>query len=539
MKLNKSALISCLSFLFFVAACSPPVYHQSIQNTDESIRHMESEKAKMAEKTKPLPAVTVNQGLYVDKTPISLAKQPAWLKNHIVLRGEQLPFTYYTKVITDGAGKNVLVRYQPGLKDVSKLSMNYSGTVKGALDILSSKTGFEYAIQGNDLYWQSIITRTFDVAFMPGASSYLMGKTNSSSSGASSSSSSTGSSVTAIIDDSAASQYSALSANISVWDDLKNSIDQMLSSEGKSIVSQSTTSVTVRDKPANVALVGKYIQSLNKTLSKQVLVKVEILTVTLENNFNFGIDWNIVQRAISNGTYQLISNNGAPISISSIIGLSNSSTSVGINSDSLLSSGANVPGMTGVISLISALEQQGKVSIVTQPQVLCQNNQVSAIRILDQQGYLASVQTTSLAGSSTTGGSSVTSQITPGAVLTGLTLYVLPKIMGDKVYMQVNADISQNLGIQNIASNGASASSLSPTSTVSIIQVPHITQKQFNQRSVVRSGDTLILSGFRQISNTAGASQLLSSDALGGRTAQQSNTETIVLITPIILPRIS
>lgn len=111
--------------------------------------------------------------------------------------------------------------------------------------------------------------------------------------------------------------------------------------------------------------------------------------------------------------------------------------------------------------------------------------------------------------------------------------------MGHKVYMQVNADISQNLGIVNIASNGASVSQLTANSQVSIIQVPHISQKQFNQRSVVKSGDTLILSGFKQISNTAGASQMLGSDALGGKSAQQYNTETIVLITPIILPGIA
>jgi len=105
--------------------------------------------------------------------------------------------------------------------------------------------------------------------------------------------------------------------------------------------------------------------------------------------------------------------------------------------------------------------------------------------------------------------------------------------------MQVNADISQNLGLKTIASNGADASSLSASSTVSIIQVPHITQKQFNQRSVIKSGDTIILSGFKQMSNVSGASQLLGSDALGGKMAQQTRTETIVLITPVILPGVA
>jgi type II secretory pathway component GspD/PulD (secretin) len=161
--------------------------------------------------------------------------------------------------------------------------------------------------------------------------------------------------------------------------------------------------------------------------------------------------------------------------------------------------------------------------------LVCLNNQVSALRIVNQNGYLASVQNTSFGGGSATGsstGNSVTSQITPGTLVTGLTLYILPKIMNNKIYLQVNADLSNSLGFSNISSGGA---------TPTTIQVPNVTQKQFNQRSVIGSGDTLIMAGFRQVQNTQGAMQFLDSQALGGNAAQQTNTETIILITPIIL----
>jgi hypothetical protein len=62
-----------------------------------------------------------------------------------------------------------------------------------------------------------------------------------------------------------------------------------------------------------------------------------------------------------------------------------------------------------------------------------------------------------------------------------------------------------------------------------------LTQKQFNQRSVIGSGDTLILAGFREVKNESGAMQLFNSQALGGKGAKQQIIETIVLITPIIL----
>lgn len=523
--------------MFLLAGCNPAVFNQSQSNVADVMERQANAHAKMAAELKPPPTLTVNQGLYVDKTPISLARQPLWLRNQVVLRGDQLPFSYYSRIVVTGGGRNILTHYQTGLDEKVMVAVNYTGTVKGALDLLAAKTGYVYTVNGNDVYWQAFLTKTFDIAFMPGSSDYMMGK-SASATGAPVSAGGT-TTVTGTIDDSASSQYSNLKGTLSVWKDLKESITQLLSPDGKVMVSEATTSVTVRDKPMNLALISRFINNMNSTLSKQVLVKVEILQVTLESDFNFGINWDVVQRAFGNGTYQLVSNNGAPIAIQTVTGLTGNIAQVGINNTFAHNGGAENPNVpsTGVLSLVNALQQQGKVSVVTQPQVLCQNNQVSQIRLIDQLGYLASVQTTSLAGGSgVANGSSITSQITPGAVVTGLTLYVLPKILGNKVYLQVNADLSNNLGLTTIASNGQTlAPGTGGAPGTSAIQTPHVQQKQFNQRSVVNSGDTLILAGFRQVVNASGAQQLLDSQTLGGRTAQEVNTETVVLITPIIL----
>ena len=95
--------------------------------------------------------------------------------------------------------------------------------------------------------------------------------------------------------------------------------------------------------------------------------------------------------------------------------------------------------------------------------------------------------------------------------------------------MQVNADLSINDGFTTLGST------VNANITASQIQLPNITEKHFNQRSVIKSGDTLILSGFRQVKNIANANQLLSSQALGGKGSSQISKETIILITPILL----
>lgn len=523
---KRIVLLLCI-VAFFLTGCNSPVYNQAEANVaDVKIRQDEALK-KSNDSGIPPPPLVVSEGLYVDKTPISLAKEPSWLKNRVVIRGDQLPFAYYSRTI---AGPSILTNYQVGLEEKIPVSMNFSGTAKGALDMLAAKSGYVYTVNGGSVYWQAFVSKTFDIAFMPGSSDYMMGK--SGSGGNISSVASGGASgavaVSAIVDDSASSQYSSLKGTLSVWKDLESTIKQLLSPQGTVMVSESTSNVTVRDRPTNVALVGKYITNLNNNLTKQVLVKVQILDVQLENDFNYGINWDAVKRTLGDSNLFLNMNLGTPISVSQMPPFTGAvEPQFGIKGS----------GVTQVTALINTLNQQGKTSLVTEPRVVCLNNQVCVMRIVSQVGYLASVQTTSLAGSSTAGGASVTSQLTPGSVVTGLTLYVLPKILDGKVYLQVNADLSTNNGIQTISSTTGTTTSNSDgiSDAGSVIQVPNVTQKQFNQRSVINSGDTLILSGFRQINNRANAMQLLTSQALGGKAAQETTNETIVLITPIIL----
>lgn len=530
-------IVWILSCALFLTGCNSPVYNQTEGNVADVTQRSQEALQKSDDLAKPVPPLLVKQGLYVDQTPVNLAKDPAWLKNRIILRGDQLPFSYYSRTIVSGSGKNVLTHYQVGLDEAAMVSINYAGTVKGALDLLAAKTGYVYTVNGDDVYWQAFVTKTFDIAFMPGSSNYLMGKSDtgggssaSTSSSSSSSSSTSGTTVTAIVDDSSASQYSSLKGTLSVWKDLEATIAQLLSPQGKVIVSESTTSVTVRDRPTNVALVTQYIKNLNRNLSKQVLVKVQVLDILLNNDYNYGINWTAVKRTMQGNNFFLNANYGTPVSITPLVQTSNFTDPSG--AAGLPQVGfENIAGSTGVTALISALTQQGKVSVVTEPRVVCLNNQVSVVRIVNQVGYLASVQNTTVAGTGGTG-NTVTSQITPGTLVTGLTLYILPKIMGKRVYLQVNADLSNSQGITQISSaTGGSSGTATP-----IIQVPSVAQKQFNQRSMINSGDTLIISGFKQVTNQTGAMQLFNSQDLGGKASTQRNNETIVLITPIILP---
>lgn len=514
----KKYLALMISTMLVLTACNSPVYNQSEGNVADVKLKAAEARAKSDASAKPKPALQVKQGMYVDTTPISLEREPSWLQNNIVIRGDQLPFSYYSRTIGSGAGKNILTKYQVGLDPAVNVSLNYSGSVKGALDLLASKSGYVYSIRGNKIYWQAFITRTFDIAFMPGSSDYLMGK---ASGGGSASANTTAGSQTSsyISNDVTQSEYSSLSGKLSIWTDLETTIKQLLSTEGKVTVSQSTTTVTVRDRPTNVELISQYISNLNKKLAKQVLVKIQILEVNLQNDWNLGIDWAIITKAFHNSNFVINGNYGTPISITALAAQRSGQSMPQMGAE--IANAGVVPGYT---ILFNALSQQGKTSIVSEPRVVCLNNQVSVVRIVESTGYVASVQQTSVGGSSTLTAqqNTVTSQVTPGTLVTGLTLYILPKILGKDIFMQVNADLSTNRGFTTFTGQNT-------------IQLPNVTEKHFNQRSMIKSGDTLILSGFRQLTNKANANQFLDSQALGGKGTIQNNIETVVLITPFIL----
>jgi len=311
-------------------------------------------------------------------------------------------------------------------------------------------------------------------------------------------------------------QSSSLQAsNLSIWNDLEKTLNQLKSKEGQIMVSESTTTVTVRDHVQNVAAMAKYIKSLNALLSREVLVRVTVLEVELDDAFSAGVNWGLVSKVLQ----QRIVIGGNMATDAQVIGNASSS-------------GSSLQGATLTIgensqTIINALGQQGKVRVVTQPQVVTMNDQVASIRITQNTGYLQSVSTTVF-------DNNATSALTPGSITDGFILYVLPKIQDNRVYMQISSSLSTLEGITTQTNQPTGATSNSSYQT---IQTPTISDKQFNQRSVIDSGATLVIAGYKQLKDQTAQSSFFGVDQLGGKGSNSQNIQTLVLITPTILQR--
>ena len=528
------------------------------------------------EQAYPKPPAVLNESkAYVDTTPIPIKHTPAWMQQQVTMRGTNLPFSFYVSQALTGT--SVINQYDNTVDRNKLMSIDFSGLTKTALDSLAAASGYHYTYntKDNTVTWSEFETRVFDISFMPGDSEYQLGQDSGAltlSGGNSVSGGSTGGTGSAQgYDFSKDNQFSKLTGTMSVWKDLATTIKDLLSKDGTAMVSQSTTTITVHDRASNVDAVGAYLNTMNKELSRQVRIHVQLLEVRLNENYNYGINWDIVRR-VGKESVQLTSAGAANA------GNTGTFTPVafawGSNNPQSLWDGSN--------TIIQSLQQQGDVSLITQPTVTTLNNQVATISIQNQVNYIDS--TTSTLGGS--GSSFAQGGVNTSTITTGLNLYLLPKVQGQHVYLQISSVLSDLLALktintttggtvssnQNQSNNPtqdqldsgvipqttlvnpdgststvttatqvgnttvtASESSGSPVATPQIVQLPDVVLRSFNQRSVIPNGATLILAGFIQNGNQADQSKVLDIAPAGGSGASSRNIELIMLITPVIL----
>src|SRR3990167_871938 len=515
-KLQATALLAIPCVL--LGGCVTKPYLQAKDNVDMTHSQIQ-ESLDKSEQT--APAVKERPGYYVNTHPIPLRTQPAWLRQSVTMRANQMPLNLLMSRLLHST--NMTASFDHSVQEDRPVSLNYSGNIQGALDNIQAQTDYHYVIDGAELNWSAYVTKTFNISFMPGASNYLVGQKEGSTEnrqnyGSAENGSTAGSPLTQLNDD----QYSNLHADLSVWRDLKETLNRLKSKMGEVMVSESTTTVTAHDKPENIRAMDRYIKELNAVLSQEVAIKVRVLDVDLNEASNYGINWNIVGRALHTDFKVLGNLSNATNLIATQLGGATSSAN-GLGAVQIGDDNSN--------AIINALAQQGKVRVVNQPQVVTLNNQIATIKITQDTGYVQSLT------SSTTYNGIVSSSINPGTVTEGLTLYLLPKIRDNFVYMQISSTISSLLRLDKVSNSPDSDDGKNHRkgSDYQAIQVPTITSKSFNQRSVVQSGSTLIVAGYKKLSDETKSASMMGIDALGGKGMQAKHTEMVVLITPVII----
>lgn len=373
----------------------------------------------------------------------------------------------------------------------------FSGSLSGLLDLIAARYNIFWEWERNSINFFKTKSKTFRLVALPGDTSFSssVGSKSEDSSGGG------GESTSANKSDNANNSKIEFSS-LSVWKGIEDSLNTMISEDGKLTVTPSTGTITVDDTPTVLARVGKFIDEQNEALSRQVVINVKVLSVDLRSSDQYGINWNEVYKRAVGLEY-----------ITRFDVAAESST---------LTYSVFGGGASGSNALLSALSEEGKVSQVTSASIMTINNQPAPIQVGNKLAYLAS--STLTRGTSGTGD---TITLQPGEVVSGFNMSVLPHILDSKKMMlQYAVDLSALKGMQSIAALGTS------------IQLPEVDTRNFLQRVIINSGDTLVISGFEQF-DSSGEGQGVGhprNALLGGSAAEQEAKRIIVvLIQPVLM----
>ncbi|HDR9133898.1 MULTISPECIES: PilN family type IVB pilus formation outer membrane protein [Burkholderia cepacia complex] len=396
------------------------------------------------------------------------------------------------------------------------VDVKYHGMLRGLLDTVTSKFGLSYRYD-KDTNVASIFyldTKTFQIYAISRStdmkSQVTSGTTTSAGVSGGTGAGSGGGTTGGISGDSGSNQTTTVTVKDSVSDSLTGAINAMLTPNVGHASPPAFGTITVTDTPEVLARVGDFIKMQNTNLTKQVLLNVKILSVQLTDSDSLGIDWKLVYQNLSGFGFGLANTIAAEAAATTgtigIVGAAAGTTLGKFNGSSLI---------------VSALSQQGRVSVVTSPSVTTLNLQPVPVQVATQTGYLAQVSSTQTAqvGTSTA--------LTPGTVTTGFNMNLLPYIMpGGEVLLQYSINLSALNQLRKVSSGGSS------------IEIPEVANRIFSQEVKLRSGQTLVLSGFDQVTDNGSRSGVGSARnmLLGGSANTNNGRDVIVvLITPTLM----
>lgn len=461
-----------------------------------------AELAKLRTPTAPATqTVRYAEQFFVPELDTSLQQEPTWYSKEVTVKVSAMPLNKLLSTLFPKAE----VSYSFADPELAQelVSMTFKGYRGDLIRAVATQLNWHLEYNEQNVRWSRWQTTEFDVAFIAGASEYFMGNKDATKQAQANGESSP---MSASPQRSSEQFSNFRNERLSVWDDLERTLQLLVSEHGVVSLNQSSTSVVVRDTPYHVQAVASYLQQQNERLTRQVAIEVQIIEVNFNDEQQLGIDWQALTKTAGGNA---------------VLGLS--SGGLGQLSDAVASQvfwQRETGRSAGSELFIQALEQQGLVRINNQPRVVGLNNQIAKIALQDNATYLASAGTTSTAnvGATTT--------LQPGVVTTGFELYLLPSIRDNEVILQLSTELSDLQGIDEVRSGDQ------------LIQTPHTNRKQFFMQAVIADGQTLLLSGLRNERAKVQAQQSWLSLLLGGQQIeQQSHSETLVLLTPTIIPR--
>jgi MSHA biogenesis protein MshL len=268
--------------------------------------------------------------------------------------------------------------------------------------------------------------------------------------------------------------------------------------------------------PRELSSVRNFLKRTSLSVKRQVIIEAKILEVQLSGSHQTGVNWNAINGQL------LLGNNASTFDAG--VGISEISEGVGEVFSSLVR-------ISDVGTLLSLLETQGEVQVLSSPRVSTVNNQKAVIRVGSDRFFVTGISSSTVSNASSTTSSP---DIELSSFFSGISLDVTPQISEDGgVVLHIHPVISTVTEEQKNIVVGDSAFSL-PLALRDIRESDSIVKAE--------SGQVIVLGGLMQerISNVKGKRPGLSDVPVAGKLFKTQSddrikSELVILLKPIVV----
>lgn len=440
------------------------------------------------------------------------------------------------------------------LKDVS---------VQEALDAIRELYGYEYKLEGTRIHIQPLTLqiRIFQVNYLMGQrrgrSDVRVSSGSVSDTGGGASSSGAPGTVpqpAAATGRSIESSRITTSADSDFWVELSNSLKAIIGAEGgrNVVVSPQSGVVVVKALPGELRQVESFLRATQLVVERQVMLEAKILEVQLSDGYQQGINWSAFKTSgnrrfsggqITPGTILRpsgsVSTGGSLQTDKDTGALTNFNPSLASLPGANLVAGAIGGGVFGLAfqtsnfaALLSFLETQGNVHVLSSPRIAALNNQKAVLKVGTDEFFVTNI-TTSTTTTGTTSTQSPTITVQP--FFSGIALDVTPQIDDQgQIILHIHPSVSVVAEKNKTLDLGTSGTFNLPLASSSINESDTIVR--VSDGNIVAIGGLMRQESVNDRSQIPGIGSMPGIGGLFGNTARSTlKSELVILLKPTVI----
>ncbi len=432
-------------------------------------------------------------------------------------------------------------------------------TVFEALDTIREMYGYEYKLQGPRILIQPIglQSRVFQINYLM---SQRQGRTEvrvtsgaiSDAPGASQGAAGTAATGGAGGHAMESSKVTTTSEN-DFWKDIGAAVRAIVGAEGGRNVVMSPQSgvVVVRAYPAELRGVEEFLKAMQIVVERQVMLEAKIIEVQLSDSHQSGVNWaaftqgpnsrfagGVVSPSATlspNGTLSAFTARNADGTVAA-----NSLLSADPAAPGIISAGVGTPGslfglafQTGSFAaLISFLETQGDLQVLSSPRIATINNQKAVLKVGTDDFFVTNVTSNT---TNTVAGTTTSPTITVAPFFSGVALDVTPQIdQNNQIILHIHPSVSSVIEKTKNIDLGTAGNFRLPLASSSISESDTIVR--VGDSNIVAIGGLMKESSARDSGGVPGLSTMPWIGALfGSKRRSVLKSELVILLKPTVI----